>query len=49
MVSLDVASLFTKVPIDLALEIAHEHLEKDTLDMHTGLSVASLCLSSPYV
>ena len=53
--SFDVVSLFTKVPVDLALQIACVWLENDdTFDTHSGLSVASimsllsLCLNATY-
>ena len=53
--SFDIVSLFTKVPVDLALQIARVRLENDdTLDTRTGLSVASimsllsLCLNATY-
>ena len=53
--SFDVVSLFTKVPVDLALQIAHARLlDDDTLDTRSGLSVAaimsllSLCLNATY-
>ena len=53
--SFDVVSLFTKVPVDLALQIAHARLlGDDTLDTRSGLSVApimsllSLCLNATY-
>ena len=55
LVSCDVVSLFTKVPVDLALQIAHARLlDDDTLDTRSGLSVAaiksllSLCLNATY-
>ena len=50
--SFDVVPLFTKVPVDLALQIAHVRF--DTLDTCTSLSVVSimsllsLCLNSTY-
>ena len=55
LISFDVISLFTKIPIDLALEVARERLENDTtLDDRTILSVddilslLSLCLNATY-
>ena len=55
MVSFDVVSLFTKVPVDLAVSIAHDCLKKDaSLEDHTLLSpdeIASLlsfCLNATY-
>ena len=51
LISFDVISLFTKIPIDLALEVARERLEDDTtLDDRTILSVDDiLSLLSLYV
>ena len=55
LVSFDVISLFTCVPISLALDIAKECLEQDeTLSDHTfltvsdNLSLLSLCLNATY-
>ena len=52
----DLISFFTKVPVDLALQIAHTRLtDDDTLDTRTGLSVVSimsflfLCLTATYL
>jgi len=43
MVSFDVASLFTKVPIQLALNIAKQRLQSDSeLSLRTGLSTTDL-------
>jgi len=43
MVSFDVAALFTKVPIQLALNIAKQHLQSDSeLNQGTGLSTTDL-------
>ena len=53
MVSFDVVSLLTKVPIQLALNIAKQHLQSDPeLNQRTGLSTTDLikgleiCLNS---
>jgi len=53
MVSFDVVSLFTKVPIQLALNIAKQRLQSDPeLNQRTGLSTTDLikgleiCLNS---
>jgi len=53
MVSFDVVSLFTKVPIQLALNIAKQRLQSDPkLNQRTGLSATDLikgleiCLNS---
>jgi len=53
MVSFDVVSLFTKVPIQLALNIAKQRLQSDPeLKQRTGLSTTDLikgleiCLNS---
>ena len=55
LISFDVISLFTNIPIDLALEVARERLEDETtLDDRTILSVddilslLSLCLNATY-
>ena len=55
MVSFDVVSLFTKIPMKLALQIAQERLgSDDTLSDRTKLSVKeimlllSLCLNAIY-
>ena len=54
--SFDLISFFTKVPVDLALQIVHTRLtDDDTLDTRTGLSVVSimsflsLCLTATYL
>ena len=55
MVSFDGVSLFTKIPVDLALRVAQHRLESDdTLPDCTGfgveeiMSLLSLCLSATY-
>ena len=55
LVSFDVVSLFTKAPIDLALNVAQKHLESDeALCELTGLLIASVmsllsfCLNATY-
>ena len=55
LVSFDAVSLFTKAPIDLALNVARKHLESDeALCKLTGLLIASVmsllsfCLNATY-
>ena len=55
MVSFDVVSLFTKVPVDEAMHAISEMLEKDeAIDLSTTMSpsevcrLTSLCLNSTY-
>ena len=44
LVSFDVKSLFTKVPIDEAMQIAAEKLQEDeTLEDRTTFSIPSIC------
>ena len=44
MVSFDVVSLFTKVPVDEALEVITTLLCKDdTLEEHTTISMSDIC------
>ena len=56
MVSFDVKSLFTNVPVDEALEVVHKELMKDdTLMDRTGLPpqkvtcLLELCLQTTYI
>ena len=55
LVSFDVVSLFTKIPIDLAIEVAKKRLRKDvSLEKRTSLLVdflidlLSFCLNKTY-
>ena len=55
MISFDVVSLFTRVPSDLAVQVAYRRLENDaSLPKHTRLSVddiidiIDLCLVPPF-
>ena len=56
LISFDVVSLFTNIPTDLAIQIAHRHLEADdTLEDRTNLDVNNiillleLCLNATYL
>ena len=56
LVSFDVVSLFTRIPISLALKVARERLEEDDgLSDHTPLSVdniissLNLCLNATFI
>ena len=55
LVSFDVVSLFTKVPIELAIHVAKEQLQEDnTLEHRTALSINDIiqllefCLKATY-
>ena len=44
MVSFDVVSLFTLIPIHRAIEIARDNLEKDeSIDNRTSMTVNEIC------
>ena len=56
LVSFDVVSLFTNVPMDLAVRVAKEKLEQDDtlhertyLDLDNIISLLELCLNATYL